>query len=151
MRYDDAKHAVAAAREEGVLPGGGVALLRIAQELPAALKLDGDEKTGLDILCKALESPARTIAENAGVDGSQVVRRILSEKKASFGWNGLTGEYGDLYAMGIVDPAKVTRIALENAVSVAATLMTTDCLIVDAPKKTGKDAAPDADSDHEDY
>jgi len=151
MRYDDAKHAVAAAREEGLLPGGGVALLRIAQELPSALNLEGDEKTGLDILCRALESPARTIAENAGVDGSQVVRRILSEKKFAFGWNGLTGEYGDLNVMGIVDPAKVSRIALENAVSVAAILMTTDCLIVDAPKKNAKDAGEGDENDHEDY
>lgn len=149
MRYDDAKAAVTAAREKGVLPGGGVALLRIARDLPAALQLEGDEKTGLDILCRALEAPARTIAENAGVDGSLVVRKILAEKKFSFGWNGLTGEYGDLYAMGIVDPAKVTATALENAVSVAATLMTTDCLIVDAPKKDAK-AAPGGD-DHEDH
>ncbi len=151
MRYDDAKHAVTAAREEGVLAGGGVALLRIARELPAALQLEGDEKTGLEILCRALEAPARMIAENAGVDGSQVVRRILAEKKVSFGWNCLTGEYGDLVATGIVDPAKVTRIALENAVSVAATLMTTDCLIVDAPKKKGKDAAPDTGHEDEDF
>ncbi len=151
MRYDDAKHAVTAAREKGVLPGGGVALLRIARELHAALKLEGDEKTGLDLLCRALESPARTIAENAGMDGSLVVRRILAEKKFSFGWNGLTGEYGDLYAMGIVDPAKVTATALENAVSVAGTLMTTDCLIVEAPKKKGKDAAQDASQDEDDF
>ena len=149
LRYDDAKAAVAAAKEEGVLPGGGVALLRIARELEGALKLEGDEAMGLKLLCRALESPLRTIAENAGVDGSIVDRNVLAEKKASYGWNALTGAYGDLYSMGIVDPAKVTRTALENAVSVAATLMTTDCLIVEAPKK--EDAAPDAGADHDDY
>jgi chaperonin GroEL len=113
------------------------------------MQLEGDEAVGLKLLCRALESPLRTIAENAGVDGSIVVRNVLAEKKASYGWNALTGAYGDLYAMGIVDPAKVTRTALENAVSVAATLMTTDCLIVEAPKK--EDAAPDAGADHDDY
>ncbi len=146
LRYDDAKAAVAAAKEEGVLPGGGVALLRIARDLPKKLKLEGDEAMGLQVLCSALESPLRTIATNAGMDGSLVARNVLADKRPSFGWNALTGEYGDLYAMGIVDPVKVTRTALENAVSVAATLMTTDCLIVEAPKK---DAA--ADSGHEDH
>jgi chaperonin GroEL len=152
MRYDDAKAAVAAAKEKGVLPGGGVALLRAARELPAALALEGDEKTGLEILCRALEAPARMIAENAGTDGSLVVRRILAEKKFSFGWNALTDQYGDLYALGIVDPAKVAQTALANAVSVAATLMTTDCLIVEAPKKKGaQNAAPDAGNDDGDF
>lgn len=131
-RFEDAKHATQAAIEAGVLPGGGVALLRAAEDLS---DVPGVEGIGRDILVRALHQPIRTIAENAGQDGSVVVRRVLKEKAFTFGFNALSGEYGDMYAMGILDPAKVTRTALENAVAVASTLMTTDCLIVEAKSK----------------
>ena len=132
-RYEDAKHATTAAIESGILAGGGSALLRAGAKLEKdGLGFTGDKLTGLQILIKALQMPARTIADNAGLDGAVVALRILRDKKSSFGFNALTEEYGDMFAMGIVDPTKVTLTALENAVSVAATLMTTECLIVEA-------------------
>jgi len=132
-RYEDAKHATTAAIESGILAGGGAALLRAGAKLEKdGLGFTGDKLTGLQILIKALQMPARTIADNAGLDGAVVALRILRDKKSSFGFNALTEEYGDMFAMGIVDPTKVTLTALENAVSVAATLMTTECLIVEA-------------------
>lgn len=141
-RYEDAKHATMAAIESGILAGGGTALLRAAAKMKAdGLGLEGDAQTGLEILARALEAPLRTIAENAGLDGAVVSRRVLREKKASYGFNAMTEEYGDLMSMGIVDPTKVTRTALENAVSVAATLMTTECLIVEAPSEEEEAAA----------
>jgi len=148
-RYEDARHATKAAIEEGVLPGGGVALLRAAQGLADSLGLEGDEYVGAQVLERALQQPLRVLASNAGIDGSIVVRTVLKKStKAdySYGWNALTGEYGDLIEMGIVDPTKVTRSALENAVSVAATLMTTECLIVEASKDDDH-----AGDDGEDY
>ena len=135
-RYEDAKHATMAAIESGILAGGGVALLRAAASLKMA-KLDvvGEEQVGVDLLAKALEQPLRCIAENAGLDGAVVARNVLLEKSPGYGFNALTEEYGDMFAMGIVDPTKVTLTALENAVSVAGTLMMTECLIVEAPSK----------------
>ena len=130
-RFEDAKHATQAAIEAGVLPGGGVALLRAAEALKCE-DVPGEEGVGRNILIRALGQPIRTIAENAGEDGSVVTRRVLKENEFPYGFNALSGEYGDMYAMGILDPVKVTRTALENAVSVASTLMTTDCLIVEA-------------------
>jgi len=139
-RYEDAKHATTAAIESGILAGGGAALLRAGAKLEKdGLGFQGDKLTGLEILIKALSQPVRVIANNAGVDGAVVARRILRDKKASFGYNALTETYGDMFEMGIVDPTKVTLTALENAVSVASTLMTTECLIVEAP--TDEDAA----------
>jgi chaperonin GroEL len=132
-RYEDAKHATTAAIESGILAGGGSALLRAGAKLEKdGLGFTGDKLTGLQILIKALQMPARTIADNAGLDGAVVALRILRDKRSSFGFNALTEEYGDMFEMGIVDPTKVTLTALENAVSVAATLMTTECLIVEA-------------------
>ena len=132
-RYEDAKHATAAALAEGILPGGGVALLRAGAALKAdKLGLEGDAATGMELLARALEMPVKTIASNAGLDGAVVASRVLKEKAAGYGFNALTESYGDMFEMGVVDPTKVTRTALENAVSVAATLMTTDCLIVEA-------------------
>ncbi len=132
-RYEDAKHATAAAIEEGILPGGGVALTRAASHLQKAVnKLPGDEQIGGELMLHALRQPLRSIVENAGEDGSVVNRRVLQDKSFGFGFNALTGVYGDLFEMGVVDPLKVTRTAIENAVSVAATLMTTDCLITEA-------------------
>jgi chaperonin GroEL len=134
-RYEDAKHATQAALEEGVLPGGGTALLRVADQVAKKLKLKGDEATGADLLYYALVQPLRIIAENAGQDGSVVVRNVRREKGFAFGYDALKDCYCDLIDAGVVDPVKVTRTALENAVSVAATLITTDCLVVEAEDK----------------
>ncbi len=145
-RFEDAKHATQAAIEEGILPGGGTALARIAVEIAKhGEKLPDDERIGYELTCKALQAPLRQIAENAGEDGSLVLRKVLGERKFAYGWNALTDAYGDLLERGVVDPAKVARTALENAVSVAATLMTTDCLIVEAPKSDDGDAGMDED------
>jgi len=141
-RYEDAKHATMAAIESGILAGGGVALLRAAGSLKKAkLNLEGEEVTGVELLASSLEQPVRTIAENAGLDGAVIARQILREKAAGYGFNALTEQYGDMFAMGIVDPAKVTVTALENAVSVASTLIMTECLIVEADTEDNDAAA----------
>jgi chaperonin GroEL len=148
-RYEDAKHATTAAIESGILAGGGAALLRAGAKLKKdGLGFEGDKLTGLEILIKALEQPVRVIAENSGLDGAVVARRILRDKKASYGFNALTEEYGDMFDMGIVDPTKVTLTALENAVSVASTLMMTECLIVEAPAEDDDAAAMEGGHDH---
>ena len=133
-RFEDAKNATKAALEEGILPGGGVSLLRASKVLDAGAH-EGDADIGARILAKALSQPTRVIAENAGQDGSVVVHEILSNRKFSYGYNALTDEFGDLLEMGVVDPVKVTRTALENAVSVASILITTDCLVTEIPKE----------------
>jgi len=134
-RVDDALNATRAAVEEGIVAGGGTALLRAA----FAIKSEGDnddQQAGIDIVRKALEAPLRQIAENAGVEGSIVVGRIRSEKGTkNFGFNAQTEEYGDLVEAGIIDPAKVVRVALQNAASVSSLLITTEAAIADAPKK----------------
>jgi chaperonin GroEL len=134
-RVDDALNATRAAVEEGIVAGGGAALLRAAW----AIKTVGDnedQQAGVDIVRKALEAPIRQIAENSGVEGSIVVGRIKSEKaNKNFGFNAQTEEYGDLVEMGIIDPAKVVRVALQNAASVAGLLITTEAAIAEAPKK----------------
>lgn len=141
-RYEDAKHATMAAIESGILAGGGVALLRAAVSLKKAkLNLEGEEITGVELLASSLEQPVRCIAENAGLDGAVIARQILRENSAGYGFNALTEEYGDMFAMGIVDPTKVTLTALENAVSVASTLIMTECLIVEADTKDNDAAA----------
>jgi len=142
FRYEDAKHATVAAIAEGILAGGGTALLRASATLRKnTLKLTGGELTGLNVLAKALESPIETICENAGQHGAVVARNVLKEKSPTYGYNALTNEYGDMLKMGIVDPTKVTRTALQNAVSVAATLITTECLIVEADADDDQTAA----------
>ncbi len=141
---EDALHATRAAVEGGILPGGGVALLR-AREVLRKLKRedDADYAMGLDLLHAALARPVQQIATNAGYDGTVVSHRILRDKKESFGFDALTGEYGDMLAFGIVDPAKVTKAALGNAVSVATLLLTTDALIATKPEpKKGKKGGP---------
>jgi chaperonin GroEL len=132
-RVEDALHATRAAIEEGILPGGGVALLRSAASLKS-VKLEGDEAVGLDILRKALEAPLRHIAENAGVDGSVVVKKVL-EGKGGFGFDAERNRYTDLVDAGIIDPVKVTRSAIQNAASVAGLLLTTDALITDVKEE----------------
>ncbi|MDE2509409.1 MAG: chaperonin GroEL, partial [Planctomycetota bacterium] len=135
---EDALHATRAAIEEGVVPGGGTALIRAAKALDG-LKTTGDESFGVAIVRRSLEQPARSIAENAGLDGAVVVNKILKSNDAHFGYNAESGQWGDMFAMGIVDPAKVTRSALQNAASVAGLLLTTEAIIAEPPKK--KEAA----------
>jgi chaperonin GroEL len=133
-RIEDALHATRAAIEEGILPGGGVALVRVAKALDA-LKLTGDEQLGVQIVKSAIAVPLKTIAENAGFDGAVVLRKVQNEKAAGFGFNALTGKFENLVESGVIDPAKVTRTALQNAVSVAGLLLTTDCIITEKPTK----------------
>lgn len=134
-RVDDALHATRAAVEEGILPGGGVALLRAAKAIDTATgELDGDEALGAAIVRRAIEAPLRQLCQNAGVEGSLVVSEVLKSKGAK-GYNVATGEYVDLLAAGIVDPAMVTRTALQNAGSVAGLLLTTECMITDEPEE----------------
>ena len=139
-RVEDAHHATRAAIEEGIVPGGGIALLR-CQAAVDKLKLGGDEKTGAQIIRAALEEPVRMIARNAGVEGAVAVSRILQEK-GSFGYNAETGEYGDLVEQGIVDPTKVVRVALQNAGSLAGVLLTTEVVVTELPEPKKKAAAP---------
>jgi chaperonin GroEL len=131
---DDAKSAVQAALAEGVVPGGGVALLR-SEKAIESLAVSGDEKFGASIVKNALKYPLEAIAENAGVDGSVVVNRVRRLKGKNEGYDADKGEYGDLVAAGVIDPAKVVRTALQNAASVAALLLTTDSLITEIPKE----------------
>lgn len=135
LRIEDALAATRAAVEEGIIPGGGVALLNaIAKVKPVVDAMEGDEKTGGQSVLKALEEPVKQIAANAGVDGGVVVNTILNSGKGpNFGYNALTGEYCDMMESGIIDPTKVTRSALQNAASVAATLLTTEVLVTDIP------------------
>ena len=133
-RVEDALHSTRAAVEEGVVPGGGVALLR-AQTKAKAVKGDNhDQQIGIDILVRALEEPIRQIVANAGEEPSVVVNKVI-EGEGNFGYNAQTGEYGDMIAMGILDPTKVARFALQNAASVAGLLLTTECMVAEAPKK----------------
>jgi chaperonin GroEL len=134
-RVDDALNATRAAVEEGVSPGGGVALLRAAKALEG-LKFDNDDqRTGIEIVRKAIHWPARQIVENAGVDGSVVVGKILEKTDYAFGYDAQNGEYGDLFKLGIIDPTKVVRTALQDAASVASLLITTEAMIAEKPKK----------------
>ena len=135
-RMEDALHATRAAVEEGIVPGGGVALLRSIAALDS-LKLQGDEATGVDIVRRALQEPTRRISENAGEDGSVVVKTVL-EGKGSYGYNAATGEYHDLVEDGVIDPTKVVRFAIQNAASIAGLFLTTECVVSDKPAK-GKD------------
>ncbi|HYQ89376.1 MAG TPA: chaperonin GroEL [Candidatus Binatia bacterium] len=132
-RVEDALAATKSAVEEGIVPGGGIALLR-AQPALVAIEAKGDERSGIDIVGHALEAPLRTIASNAGAEGSIVVERVRTQKGA-MGYNAATGQYEDLFQSGIVDPTKVTRSALQNAVSIASLVLTTEAVITDAPEE----------------
>ncbi|MGK0204749.1 MAG: chaperonin GroEL [Planctomycetota bacterium] len=127
---EDAMHATRAAIAEGILPGGGTALLKAAKSIEK-LTVDGDAQFGVDLMKAVVQMPVRAIAENAGIDGAVVARRVLADKSATYGFNALTKDYGDMLAAGVVDPTKVTRSALQNAVSIATLLLTTDCVITD--------------------
>jgi chaperonin GroEL len=129
-RVEDAMHATRAAVEEGIVPGGGVALLRCIPALDK-LKLEDDEATGVAIVKRALEEPTRQIAQNAGQEGAIIVGRIRDSKDENFGYNAETGEFGDMIKAGVIDPAKVTRLALQNAASIVALMLTTEVLIAD--------------------
>ena len=139
MRVEDALNATKAAAQEGIVPGGGVALLRAARALEKLKTDDRDIQTGINIIRRALEEPLRRIAENAGIEGAIVIGRV-SESKGSNGFNAATGKYEDLVAAGIIDPTKVVRTALQNAASIAGLLLTTDAAVTDAPEP--KRAAP---------
>ena len=139
-RVEDALHACRAAVEEGILPGGGVAVLRARRALDAARKkARGDEKLGIDIVSRAVAAPIRQIAENCGVEGSIVAQKVEESTVDAYGFNAMTREYGDLLKAGVIVPTKVERVALQNAASISGLLLTTDCVIVDAqdPKAAG--------------
>ena len=145
LRIEDAFSATRAAVEEGIVPGGGTTLLACIPEIKKlADKLEGDEKTGAQIVLRAIEEPVRQIAKNAGLDGSVIVNNILTSKKANYGFDALKNEYTDMVASGIIDPTKVTRSALQNAASVAATLLTTESIVTDIPTPPAP-AAPNPD------
>ena len=136
-RVDDAMHATRAAVEEGVLPGGGVALLRGIKALEKLKAHNDDQRTGIEIVKKAISWPARQIAINAGEDGSIVVGKILEKDSYAFGYDAQTGEYGNLVSKGIIDPTKVVRVALQGAASIAGLLITTEAMVAELPKKQG--------------
>jgi chaperonin GroEL len=144
-RVEDAMHATRAAVEEGIVPGGGVALLRAAEAL-ADFKLDDhDEQIGIKIVRRALEEPLRWIAQNAGHEGAIIVEKVRANKEANYGFNAQTEKYEDLVKAGVIDPAKVTRTALQNAASVSTLLLTSDALIAEKPKDDKKKGGGDED------
>ncbi|MGZ8400952.1 MAG: chaperonin GroEL, partial [Methyloceanibacter sp.] len=134
-RVDDALNATRAAVEEGILPGGGVALIRSVKALDRLNTANEDQKVGVNIVRRALQAPARQIAENAGEDGAVVVGKITDKDVYAFGFNAATGEYGDLVKQGVIDPAKVVRNALQGAASVAGLLITTEAMVAEKPRK----------------
>lgn len=134
-RVDDALHATRAAVEEGIVAGGGVALVRAKSVLNDLKSENEDEATGIQIVNRAIEAPLRTIVENAGGEGSVVISKVL-EGKNDFGFNAKTGEYVEMLKAGIIDPKKVTRVALENAASVAGMILTTECALIDIKEDT---------------
>ncbi len=142
-RVEDAMHATRAAVEEGIVPGGGVSFIRAISVLEK-LKLDDDEQIGVNIVRRALEEPLRQIAQNAGVEGAVVLSRVRAEKGENYGYNAETDTYGDLVKEGVIDPAKVTRIALQNASSIAGLMLTTEALIAELPTEAKAAASPHA-------
>ncbi|RWE34637.1 MAG: chaperonin GroEL [Mesorhizobium sp.] len=134
-RVDDALHATRAAVEEGVLPGGGVALLRAARALDNVVLDNPDQRTGVEIVRRAIEAPARQIAENSGAEGSIIVAKVREKFDFGYGWNAQTNEFGDLFGQGVIDPAKVVRTALQDAASIAGLLVTTEAMVAEKPKK----------------
>jgi len=138
-RVDDAMHATRAAVEEGIVPGGGVALLRATDALKKVKTANDDQKTGVEIVRRAIQAPARQIALNAGEDGSVIVGKVLEKDQYSYGFDAQSGEYGNMLTKGIIDPTKVVRAAIQNAASVAGLLITTEAMVAELPKK---DAAP---------
>ena len=134
-RVDDAMHATRAAVEEGILPGGGVALLRSLKALDGIKTANSDQKAGVDIVRRAIQVPARQIVQNAGEDGSVIVGKLLEHQSYNWGFNAATGEYQDMVKAGVIDPAKVVRSALQNASSIASLLLTTEALVSEIPEE----------------
>jgi chaperonin GroEL len=134
-RVEDALNATRAAVEEGIVPGGGVALLRASAVLDS-LRLSGDEKTGAEIVRRALEEPIRQIVQNAGLEGSIVVEKIKASKDVAYGFNAESNQFVDMIQAGIIDPTKVERVALQNAASIASLLLTTEAVITDLAEAT---------------
>ena len=134
-RVDDAMHATRAAVEEGIVPGGGVALLRATEVLKKVRTHNDDQKTGVEIVRKALSAPARQIAINAGEDGSVIVGKVLEKDQYSYGFDAQTGEYVNMVSKGIIDPTKVVRVAIQNAASVAALLITTEAMVAELHRR----------------
>mgnify|MGYP001283812194 CR=1 FL=1 len=141
-RVDDALHATRAAVEEGILPGGGVALLRAAKALDSVVADNTDQKYGIEIIRRAIEAPVRQIAGNAGAEGSIIVGKLREKSDFAYGWNAQTDEYGDMFQQGVIDPAKVVRTALQDAASVAGLLITTEAMVAEKPKKETAPAMP---------
>jgi chaperonin GroEL len=146
-RVDDAMHATKAAVEEGILPGGGVALLRSVKALDGLKPANQDQRTGIEIVRRAVQAPARQIALNAGEDGSVIVGKILDKGEYAYGFNAQASEYGDMFSLGIIDPAKVVRTALQDAASVAGLLITTEAMVAELPKKAPTTPAGAGDMD----
>ena len=144
-RVDDALHATRAAVEEGILPGGGIALLRALPALDGLKAANDDQQSGIDIVRRALRAPARQIAENAGEDGAWIVGKLLESEDYNWGFNAATGEYQDLVKAGVIDPAKVVRTALQDAASVASLLITTEALVAELPKEEKTASMPAMD------
>jgi chaperonin GroEL len=143
-RVDDAMHATRAAVEEGILPGGGVALLRAVEALKRLKPANDDQRHGIEIVRKALGWPTRQIALNAGEDGSIVLGKILEQDDYTYGFDAQAGEYANLVSKGIIDPTKVVRSALQDAASVAGLLITTEAMVAELPKKKTPPPAPGA-------
>ena len=136
-RVDDALNATRAAVQEGIVVGGGVALVQAGKSLEDLEGANNDQSVGISIVRKAIEAPLRQIAENAGVDGAVVAGKIRESDDKSFGFNAQTEEYGDMFKFGVIDPAKVCRTALQDAASVASLLITTEAMVADKPAKDG--------------
>ena len=149
-RVEDALHATRAAVEEGIVPGGGVALLRASKAL-ANLKAEGDEQIGVDIIKRACEEPLRAIANNAGYEGAIIIGKVRESADVNYGFNAATGQYEDLMAAGVIDPAKVTRTALQNAASISALMLTTEAMICEIPEKKPAAPAPSGHGPDMDY
>jgi chaperonin GroEL len=140
-RVEDALHATRAAVEEGIVPGGGVALLRARAAISGLQGENADQNAGIKIVLRAMEEPLRQIVLNAGEEASVVVAKVI-EGNGNYGYNAASGEYGDLVQMGVLDPTKVTRTALQNAASVASLMLTTDCAVAESPKEESAPAMP---------
>ena len=144
-RVEDALHATRAAIEEGIVPGGGVALVRCIEDLHD-FKLDGDEQIGVDIVKRAMEEPLRQIVSNAGEEGAIVLGKVRESENRNFGYNAQTGKFEDLVQVGVIDPTKVVRTALQNAGSIASLLLTTEALVAEIPEdKRSLPAGPGTD------
>ncbi|MBA4221469.1 MAG: molecular chaperone GroEL, partial [Methylobacterium sp.] len=147
-RVDDALNATRAAVEEGILPGGGIALLRAIKALEGLAPVNDDQKTGVEIVRKAIAAPAKQIVENAGDDGAVIVGKLLEASDYNQGYDAQTGTYGDLVKAGIIDPTKVVRTAIQDAASVAGLLITTEAMIAELPKKEAAPAMPAGGMDY---